>query len=400
VEQAYRSWVDETWKAVFKHQQAENAALWEDARYATLARHCGLVYPRGGAKIVEEEERSRIEVALMLGASDVMGCLSHVEVFCDTRWSLLAVGYMRGSEACLVFRGTLVTNLSNWRLNFDMRRRESGLHQGFARAWEALEPAVRQWLDGLPARPVALTLTGHSLGGAMAVVAADSLRTLYPIGRVITFGSPRLASPEFAEAYVRSGLEAMTRRYIHQTDLVPRIPPAGMFQHVGAAYFITREGTIVPDEPEPTFQHYVKGLNEHAAELGRLGGSALLNVVAPGYTPPGTPQNTSWVNSLLSQFQPLLYAYAGYVLLGLAAVVSLFAAGYVSLRSWLRIHALKQDADRHAMDGYMTAFTKLQGEWSQRFTNILGGNTRLFGGLAGLDGFLGTQLFPPGQNSE
>jgi hypothetical protein len=106
------------------------------------------------------------------------------------------------------------------------------------------------------------------------------------------------------------------------------------------------------------------------------------------------------VNSLLSQFQPLLYAYAGYVLLGLAAVVSLFAAGYVSLRSWLRIHALKQDADRHAMDGYMTAFTKLQGEWSQRFTNILGGNTRLFGGLAGLDGFLGTQLFPPGQNSE
>jgi hypothetical protein len=98
--------------------------------------------------------------------------------------------------------------------------------------------------DGLLARaPLErLFLTGHSLGGAMAVLAAAKIVRDAPpdirraVRGVYTFGQPAVGDAQFAAAY---GALFGDRLYRHEyaKDAVPRLPPrsSGAFVHFGEA---------------------------------------------------------------------------------------------------------------------------------------------------------------------
>jgi triacylglycerol lipase len=73
-----------------------------------------------------------------------------------------------------------------------------------------------------------LWLTGHSLGGALAMLAANELfsraeRGAAPIAGVYTFGQPRVGNAGFRDAY-DTLLKGRTFRIVHGDDVVPRIP--------------------------------------------------------------------------------------------------------------------------------------------------------------------------------
>jgi hypothetical protein len=92
------------------------------------------------------------------------------------------------------------------------------VHRGFAQAFAA----VRGDLHGvLRARPASdrLVVTGHSLGAAVATLAAATLRARRPT--LVTFGSPRVGDREFA----RSLEELEIHRFVNCCDAVARIPP-------------------------------------------------------------------------------------------------------------------------------------------------------------------------------
>lgn len=107
------------------------------------------------------------------------------------------------------------------------------------------ESEVRRLIDapvqGRLIHPVQrLYITGHSLGGALAVLAAARLYHEYPtvmdakLGGVYTFGQPMVGDPAFAS---RCEAEFGPRlfRHIFRNDVVPHWPPrsAGPFQHAG-----------------------------------------------------------------------------------------------------------------------------------------------------------------------
>ena len=131
----------------------------------------------------------------------------------------------------IVIRGT--ANAANvlTDLRFAARRNERLgilLHEGFESA--ALD-MYRDLVPRLCAR-CDLVLYGHSAGGAEAVILAALLRADgYHVARIYTGGQPRFTDTEGGR--VLAGLPIL--RVINDGDLVPYLPPRGLYQHFGDA---------------------------------------------------------------------------------------------------------------------------------------------------------------------
>lgn len=101
-------------------------------------------------------------------------------------------------------------------------------HEGFAEAYAEVAPAIDKALRAAPDPNARLFITGHSLGGAMAVLAAANLQHSFGAITCYTFGAPRVGDREFAR--VLSGIALF--RYELGDDLVTRVPPRAFgYQH-------------------------------------------------------------------------------------------------------------------------------------------------------------------------
>ena len=67
-------------------------------------------------------------------------------------------------------------------------------------------------------------ITGHSLGGALALLAAWRFkRKFVPIHQIYTYGAPMVGNPQTAEAIDRE-LPDRIFRYVNVPDPVPKLP--------------------------------------------------------------------------------------------------------------------------------------------------------------------------------
>ncbi len=98
-------------------------------------------------------------------------------------------------------------------------------HLGMAISWAAARSDVLNWLARVMQThgPCPIVLAGHSLGGALANLAALELASLhgYEISAVVTFGAPPVGAENFAAAYQRNNLSERTVRIEAAGDLVP-----------------------------------------------------------------------------------------------------------------------------------------------------------------------------------
>ncbi len=107
-------------------------------------------------------------------------------------------------------------------------------HRGFLEAladiWDPLFAAVDA---AMKAKERPLWITGHSLGGALALMAAWRLqRSFIPVHQVYTFGSPMIGNAVAAEAFHTEFADKIFR-YVDEEDLVPLLPA---FSLVANAY--------------------------------------------------------------------------------------------------------------------------------------------------------------------
>jgi hypothetical protein len=120
----------------------------------------------------------------------------------------------------------------------------AGFTRAFARVREALES--RFWRLGSFALPSDLQsvrcYTGHSLGGALAALAVAEAISGEPAA-CITFGAPRPGNG--AAARLVRQRAAFARRWVHGSDVVPRLPPALLgFRHAGDLRYLRQDGTL------------------------------------------------------------------------------------------------------------------------------------------------------------
>ncbi|HBE71236.1 MAG TPA: hypothetical protein DDW52_24075 [Planctomycetaceae bacterium] len=106
------------------------------------------------------------------------------------------------------------------------------VHQGFLSAYEALQPAVQQSLAKV-AEDHQFWLTGHSLGGALATLAAVDLHGRHS-NKLFSFGSPRVGDETFAAHLA----DREHFRFVNAADWVSQVPP----DWLGYAH----SGTMIP----------------------------------------------------------------------------------------------------------------------------------------------------------
>ena len=137
----------------------------------------------------------------------------------------------------IVVRGT--SNLVNMRLDVDYNkvvdsRLQIPLHKGFADS--ALQ--VYQFAKPLLKTDYETRITGHSLGGAAAVIVLMLLKEDgLKLGQAITFGQPKVTNRDGVRKYRTLPL----LRFVNDKDPVPLLPPfevfavldEGPYQHVG-----------------------------------------------------------------------------------------------------------------------------------------------------------------------
>jgi predicted lipase len=138
----------------------------------------------------------------------------------------------------VTFAGSDPGKPQDWITDFEAMPSPDDLHSGFKKAVETVWPAIQTALAkrAAPAQP--LFFTGHSLGGALAILAASRAPLEPNVKKVVvyTFGSPRTGGDEFFVDYTKR-LGDSTFRLIHGTDIVPTVPLTllHVYRHVGHA---------------------------------------------------------------------------------------------------------------------------------------------------------------------
>jgi triacylglycerol lipase len=93
------------------------------------------------------------------------------------------------------------------------------VHPGFWTAFNAVKSEIVKELDREELKDLPLYITGHSLGGALAVVATYALES-DRIAAAYTFGGPRVGNLQFGQR-----IKPPVYRVINASDIVPRLPP-------------------------------------------------------------------------------------------------------------------------------------------------------------------------------
>ena len=140
-------------------------------------------------------------------------------------------GFSEEENAIIVaFRGTV--DIQNWIANLDAQQINypgcSGclIHEGFYDAFQTVEGYVRKQVEALAAqyRDSKIYVTGFSLGGALATVAALDLKDIFgKVDQFYSFGQPRVGNENFASHF--SSVISNHFRVIHYADIVPHVPP-------------------------------------------------------------------------------------------------------------------------------------------------------------------------------
>ena len=211
---------------------ASNLAYQDEATIQTVAAQCGF---------------TRVSVR---GGSDVQA-------------------FIAGNQEAVVvaFRGTRPDQLVDWMTDFNARQIDfSGrfdgpevgeTHQGFSlgllQVWPMIVADVAEFQD----RAQTLWITGHSLGGALAVLCAGAFTFArrQPVNGLYTYGQPRVGNLSFV-AQCDSHLGNVHFRFVNNEDIVTRVPPRiyphlpfpSFYGHSGQVMYFDGQGILHTDE--------------------------------------------------------------------------------------------------------------------------------------------------------
>ncbi|MGD9100383.1 MAG: lipase family protein [Anaerolineae bacterium] len=165
------------------------------------------------------------------------------------------------SFAILAFRGTECDKLADLIVDADIRltpfRNGAKVHQGFLEALNQVWDEVDEKLKEIT---VPIWYTGHSLGAALATLAAAHKQP----AALFTYGSPRVGNAEF----VRLLDGVPVQRIVNCCDMAATVPPRIGYRHVGELDFITPTGELLTNPSSSrVFWAKVAGRTRYAATL-------------------------------------------------------------------------------------------------------------------------------------
>lgn len=207
----------------------------DDRNALYLARACELAYLPEPAAAPPYRDELGLDVRLI--------SVDNTQVYIGTSDATIVTAF-RGSEAPTSldgFKDWLLTNANNFlilpegRIGTDFAAAGVGarFHRGFmgalAEVWDPLYAAIEAEVKE-KARP--LWVTGHSLGGSLALLAAWRFQQNFlDVHEVVTFGAPMVGNQEAADAFKRE-FPGKIRRYVDDPDPVPLLPTVSLIANL------------------------------------------------------------------------------------------------------------------------------------------------------------------------
>lgn len=202
-----------------------------------LAEACSLAYLDEVAAAKGFRENLGLD-ARLIGAGNT-------QVYVATGEDVILVAF-RGSECPTSLDGLkdwLLTNANNYlilpegRIGTDFAAAGVGarFHRGFMQALDDIWTSLYETVDAAiqtAERP--LWITGHSLGGALALLAAWRFqRNFINVEEVVTFGAPMIGNDAAAKAFEKEFADRVSR-YVNLEDPVPLLPTVSLVANLYA----------------------------------------------------------------------------------------------------------------------------------------------------------------------
>ena len=128
----------------------------------------------------------------------------------------------------LAFRGTEASSLEDIKTDLKAQRTQwktgGMIHMGFNEAYEKVAVDIQSKINEIQFQEKPLLITGHSLGGALATIAAKKLSHKAGIAACYTFGSPRVGDAEWI-----SNIKTPLYRLVNAADCVTVLPPGDVW---------------------------------------------------------------------------------------------------------------------------------------------------------------------------
>lgn len=185
----------------------------------------------------------------------------------------------------LSFRGT--ESVGDWLSNLDLLAEDRSygkLHRGFFKAFEFARPTLSGILEKAAPAHKKVWLTGHSLGGALAMVAAAEWLESLAVAGIYTYGQPKTGNGQ-TRLFFRQRFPGRFQRFVNDDDIVPQVPPG--YAHVGRLIWFDGNGGLKrfdetdgaegdasatgpqpPEMSEPEFREFQRELKEIKAVTG------------------------------------------------------------------------------------------------------------------------------------
>jgi len=145
--------------------------------------------------------------------------------------------------AVLAFRGTTKDDrniLTDIKIRFYRDKSGAKLSTGFSEAYDLVHNDIAEAVGAL-GLSLPLYITGHSLGGALGVIASVRIQPSDRIAACYTYGCPRVGNGEFANQLWKVPIY----RQVHSSDIVPRVPLPFGYRHAGDLRYIKRSGALI-----------------------------------------------------------------------------------------------------------------------------------------------------------
>jgi triacylglycerol lipase len=233
---------------------------------AYLGRACELAYLPEVEGKVEFQKQLNLEARLV--------SVDNTQAYVGDNERSIVVAF-RGSESFLTidgFKDWLLTNARNFlvlpdgQIGTDFAAAGVGarFHSGFMTAlhgiWEPLFSEVDARFSKLE-RPV--WITGHSLGGALALLAAWRLQQNFiAIHQICTFGAPMIGNDAAAAAFHKE-FPQRVYRYVDSADIVPKLPTVSLFSN---AYHHCEREVVVGETAAPSALDKLKDIAAATAD--------------------------------------------------------------------------------------------------------------------------------------
>lgn len=153
------------------------------------------------------------------------------------------------------------------------------IHRGFNRALNLVYDNFKKKCSehiGLTNKP--LWVTGHSLGGALATLAAFRLETDgVVVHQTEVFGSPRVGNDKFSKVY--GDKVSQIFRWVHQNDLITMVPPRKVLKYC----HVTKPSMIYTDGKKVLFADENNENGKVSDHMGPDYGAALFKALPAGY---------------------------------------------------------------------------------------------------------------------